>query len=236
MDVCKKCNSEINGNFCANCGHQVSVKRINGKYILHEIASILNFEKGFFFSIKELLLRPGQSIREFISEDRNRLVKPIMFVIVCSLLYTLLARLFNFEDSYIKFSGEEESAILLIFSWMKSNYGYANILMAIFISFWIKVFFIKYDYNLFEILILLCFILGVMMLLFSMFGIIDGLTNLHVVQYSGIIGFVYCTWAIGQFFDKSLKMNYLKAFLSYFLGMITFVASVLGVGFILDLI
>lgn len=234
MIFCKKCNSEINGNFCSNCGQAISVKRINGEYILHEIGSVFNLQKGIFVTMKELLTKPGQCIRVFITEDRNRLVKPIVFVIISSLIYTIAARLFNFQDGYIYFSDDKETTQTLIFSWIQSNYGYANLLIAIFISMWIKIFFKKYNYNIFEILILLCFVMGMMMLIFSVFGIVDGITKLNLMKYSGMIGFVYCIWAIGQFFDKTKKVNYLKAFLSYFLGWITFILFVLGLAYLID--
>jgi hypothetical protein len=234
MIICKKCKSEINGNFCSSCGQPTRVKRINGQYILQEIGCVFNLQKGILVTIKELLLRPGQCVREFISEDRNRLVKPIVFVIICSLIYTIATRLFHFQDGYIYSSDDKETTQTLIFSWIQSNYGYANILIAIFISMWIKIFFKKYKYNLFEILILLCFVMGMMMLIFSVFGIVEGLTKLNLMKYSGMIGFGYCIWAIGQFFDKTKKINYLKAFFSYFLGWITFVLLILGLAYLID--
>lgn len=236
MNICRQCNNELNGNFCSNCGKPARVKRINGQYLLHEIGSVLNFQKGILFTIKELLTRPGQNIREFIAEDRNRLVKPIMFIIVCSLIYTITIQFFHFEDGYMNISIDEKSKKAFFFSWIQNNYGYANILIALFISVWIKVFFKKYGYNLFEILILLCFVMGIQMLLFSIFGILTGLIKQNLMQTAGLIGIVYCSWAIGQFFDKTRKVNYLKAFLSYILGMLTFSLSVWSLGVLIDLL
>ena len=60
---CKNCNTEINKNYCPNCGQPTKLKRIDGHYILSEIGSVLNFDKGILFTIRELLLRPGQSVR-----------------------------------------------------------------------------------------------------------------------------------------------------------------------------
>ena len=37
--------------------------------MLSELASIFNFNKGFLFTIKELLLRPGLNIQKFILEE-----------------------------------------------------------------------------------------------------------------------------------------------------------------------
>ena len=108
--------------------------------------------------------------------------------------------------------------------------------MAIFIALWIKLFFRKYSYNFFEVLILLCFVMGIGMLIYTLFGILESTTQLGVLQIGGMIGLVYSSWAIGQFFDKNKKINYLKGFLSYLLGMITFFLGAIILGMGIDLI
>ncbi len=202
MYICKKCDSEFEGNYCPNCGLPKKLERINGRYILSEIGSVLNFQKGILFTIKELLIRPGQNIRGFISEDRNRLVKPIMFILITSLIYTIFVRIFHFEDGYINYSDDKESTTLEIFKWVQGNYGYSNIIMSIFIGLWLKILFRKYPFNFFEIIILLCFVMGVGMLIYSAFGIVQGWTHINLMQFGAIIGLVYTTYAVGQFFER----------------------------------
>ena len=236
FEQCKKCGAELSDDFCSKCGNPKTLKKIDGGYILSEIVSVLNFDKGIFYTIKELLVRPGENVQKFIHSDRNRLVKPIIFVIVCSLIYTIAQQLLKFEDGYVNAGGFGESTISKIFEWIQTNYGFANILMAIFIALWIKVFFRKYNYNFFEILILLCFVMGIGMLIYTLFGIAESITKLKVLHIGGIIGFVYFSWAIGQFFDKNKKVNYLKGLLSYLLGMITFFLGAIMLGVGIDLI
>ena len=235
IENCKNCNSELLGDFCSTCGHPHKLKRINGQYIISEVGSILNFDKGILFTIKEMLLRPGQSIQKFILEDRNRLVKPIVYIIVCSLIYTLIQQLLRFEDGYVNYSDQQGSTTLLIFQWVSNNYGYANILMALFIALWIQIFFRKFGYNFFEILILLCFVMGTGMLLFSIAGIVDSLVSLKIIDKGFLLGILYMAWAIGQFFGKKI-WNYIKAFLAYMLGLITFTFAVLLIGNLIDLL
>lgn len=225
-----------NGNFCSKCGNAKALKRIDGSYILSELVSVLNFDKGIFYTIKELILRPGKCVHNFIHNDRNRLVKPIIFLIICSLLYTIAQQFLKFEDGYVKATGFGDSFINNIIEWIQKNYGYANILMAIFIAGWIKLFFRKNKYNFFEIIILLCFVMGLSMLIYTTFGILESITKARVLQIGAILGFIYTSWAIGQFFDKKKKMNYLKGLSAYILGMISFyfVAVILGLG--IDLI
>ena len=208
------------------------LERIDGKYIWNEISSVLNFDRGIFYTIRELIIRPGNTVREFLLYDRNRIVKPMVFLIVCSLMYTLFQQLFHFEDGYVKTGGLGDSAVSHIFNWIQTNYGYSNILMSIFIAGWIKLFFRKYNYNFYEVIILLCFIMGMGMLLFTTSGILESITNLKILRIGVVLCFVYTAWSIGHFFDKTKKVNYLKGLFAYILGMISFylLAVILGLG------
>jgi len=239
MNICKKCKCEFKGNYCSNCGHPQVIERINGRYIVSEIGSVLNFQKGFFFTIKELLIRPGKNIKTFITEDRNRLVKPIMFILITSLIYSLVNSFFHLEDGFIDGASDAledtKSVTLKILEWVQGHYGYANIIMAVFIGLWLKVFFRKNHYNFFEILILLCFVMGIGMLIYSIFGVIKGLTQSNVAEVGAMIAFIYTVYAIGQFFDKGKIESYLKSLVSYLLGMITFTFVAISVGLIFDL-
>ena len=108
--------------------------------------------------------------------------------------------------------------------------------MGIFIAFWIKIFFGKYNYNFYEILILLCFLMGIGMLLFAFFGIADSLIDLKIIDKGYLIGIIYILWGITQFFDKKKLMNYPKAIVSYFLGMVTFMIGIFILGTLIDFI
>lgn len=234
MNHCKTCNIEINGNYCPNCRQASELKRIDRSYILSEIGSVLNFDKGIFYTIRELLLRPGTTIKDFITNDRNRLVKPLIFIIISSLIYTIFKEVLNFEDGYVKYSNDKKTTVTILMDWIKNNYGYANILMGLFIAFWTKLLFKKYKYNFYEILIVLCFVMGIGMLIYSVFGLLETITHLKLLQIGGIIGFIYTSWAIGSFFDKKTKMNYLKALFAYLLGMISFYVLVVFIGTLID--
>lgn len=239
MNICKKCESEFQSKYCPNCGHPQKFERINGRYIISEIGSVFNFQKGIFRTIRELLIRPGQNIRQFISEDRSRLVKPILFILICSLTYTVFVQIFDFKDAYIDLHieiNDSDSAMSLIIQWITQNYGYLNIIMAVFVAIWIKIFYRKYDYNFYEILILLLFVSGMQILMFSLLGALESLTKTSILSFGTYIVLIYAFWAIAQFFDKRKMLNYLKAPISYFLGLITFFLVALGIGLLIDLI
>jgi len=240
MNICKKCGKRFEGDYCSNCGHPERLRRINFGYVTNEITSVLNFEKGFLFTVKELFFRPGKSIRTFISEDRNRLMKPMVFILITSLIYALIIKISDFEggaiDGVLAALEDDKTATVAIFNWIQENYGYANLIMAIFIGLWLKVFFKKYQYNFFEILILLCFVMGTVMLIYTAFTLTHYLSDLDFVTVGILLGLFYATCAIGQFFDKRKAANYFKAFMAYVLGTITFTFVSLITGFIIDMI
>ncbi|MEZ0541930.1 DUF3667 domain-containing protein [Fibrella arboris] len=236
MTTCKNCSTDVFQNYCANCGQPAKLKRIDGHYIAHELEHLLHVERGIVYTIKELLIRPGETIRHFISEDRSRLVKPVIFIIITSLIYTIAIKVFHVHDGIIQFDEKERSATGAIFGWIVGNYGYSNILWGAFIAAWAKLFFRKYNYNFYEILILLCFVQGMVMLLFSVFLIFQELTHIHVQKLEGSIGLLYFSWAVGQFFDQKKPLSYLKAFASYMLGTLTFLLLAILIGAAIDMV
>ncbi len=236
MKNCKTCNTELSGKYCSDCGQPFELKRIDANYIKHEIEHVLHFEKGIFYTIKELIIRPGKNVREFFTENRNRLVKPIIFIIITSLIYTIINHYFHIEEQYIQQDGLDHSTIGKMMIWVQEHYGYANIILGIFIAFFIKLFFRKSYYNIYEIIILLCFIMGISMLIYSIFAAIQGLFHINIIQIGGILALVYTTFAIADFFDKTKVKNYFKALAAYILGMIAFLLSITLIGLSIDLI
>ena len=233
---CKNCNSLLSGNYCANCGQPTNLKRIDAHYIKHEIEHVLHLDKGIFFKIKELFLRTGKSVNEFFTENRNRLVKPIIFIIITSLVYTIINNYYHIEEQYVSVSGMEKTTVGKIFKWIQDHYGYANILMGVFIAFFIRLFFKKTEYNFYEILILLCFVIGIGMLIFSIFALFQSIFQINIMELAGLTAITYSTYAIADFFDKKKIKNYFKAFAAYILGSIAFFAVATIIGRIIDIL
>ena len=83
---------------------------------------------------------------------------------------------------------------------------------------------------------MLCFVMGMGMLIFSGFVVIQGFTHFNMMKIAGIIGIAYCIWAIGQFYDKKKASNYIRALFAYILGMITFWIFPVLIGTIIDIL
>lgn len=232
---CRNCNADIDSKFCPDCGQPAAIKRIDGHYITHEIEHVLHVDRGIIYTLRELLRRPGEAIHSYITENRSRLVKPIVFVILTSLSYTLAVSVFHVDEKYVTFKGGV-SAAEKIFEWIQGHYGYTNILLGVFIALWVKLFFMRHRYNFFEILVLLCFVMGMGMMIFSLFAVLQGITNVKLMFAGGLVGMGYSAWAIGQFFGKEKIINYVKGLLAYVLGYTSFTAAAIALGFLVDLI
>lgn len=240
MTNCKNCKEPTDGKYCSNCGHPMQLKRIDGHYVLHEIEHLVHFERGILYTVKELLIHPGQTVKEFISDNRNRLVKPIIFIIITSLIYTLVNDFYGNKNELIKLSGGgegmEKSVVISLIKWVQQHYGYANIMWGLLVAFWAKLLFKKYNYNYFEILILLCFVQGMFMLITALLISFIHILNLGPFRQGAIIPLGYITWAIGQFFDGKKLLNYAKALVVFILGIGSFVFLLISMGMLIDLI
>ena len=74
------------------------------------------------------------------------------------------------------------------------------------------------------------------MLIFAVFAVAEGLLHFKLLGVAGIIGVIYLTWAIGNFFEAKKIGNYLKALISFLLGSITFYIIIFAIGISIDIL
>lgn len=114
----------------------LQLKRIDRDFISHEIQHVLHFDKGIFLTLKNLLLMPGKSIREFLFENREKYVKPLLFLIVCSIIFSLILHLFQGNFSFFNIDSMESLKGKIrskeIGNWTNKNIGYAQLIMGLF--------------------------------------------------------------------------------------------------------
>lgn len=201
------------------------LKRIDQSYALNECLKLLNFEKEFLYTCKGLLIQPGKIINEYIHVDRSKITNPITFLLLSSVIYTVISHFFKTDIIYAEFFKNKygNSTYSEIYLWTQENLGYANLIMIFPLTLWIKVIFRKYHYNIYEIMVLLALIMGFGTLLFSVESIVDFFFPQYFLLNNNImavISFVYLSWAIADFFGRSVK-NFLKGLIAYILGFFT---------------
>lgn len=63
----------------------------------HDIQhGLFHFDQGIFYTAKQLFIRPGHSIREFIEGKRVEHFKPLSLVIILATAYGIIE---NFDES-----------------------------------------------------------------------------------------------------------------------------------------
>lgn len=230
MTNCKKCNANLASDYCSFCGCQAVPPKINRAYIVEELRNIFNFERGFLFTLKALVSSPGENIRIFIEKDRNRMVKPIIFLIMCSLVYTFVLQFIGVNVVYGQLNEEDKTLTISMFTWTIYNSGYSNIIMSIFIGFWLQIFFRDHKFNFFEVLVLLCFVIGFGMLIYTVFLMLAHVSDINLDIVASVVGFIYSAWAIGSFYDGHKIHNCFKALVAYILGAISYYVSIFVLG------
>lgn len=85
--ICENCGQISDGNFCKNCGIPQNYSRIDKKYAKDEFLSLIGYEKGFLYTVKELTLRPVQNISSYLKNNRTKLTKPLTFLLLSCVIY-----------------------------------------------------------------------------------------------------------------------------------------------------
>ena len=110
--TCLNCGIDVSGNFCPACGQRADTSRFTWHEIWHNATHALtHMDSGVGYSLKQLAMRPGHAIREYLQGRRkpyfNAFTMMLTFTALCSILYvhydveTQLAglRLNTFEES-----------------------------------------------------------------------------------------------------------------------------------------
>ena len=101
---CKNCGHNFHGNYCPECGQNAHTERIDSHFFLHDIPhSVLHIDKGFFFTFKELIVRPGHAIREYLDGKRVRHFRPLAYLLLLSTLSALVQKacLYLMQKEYL---------------------------------------------------------------------------------------------------------------------------------------
>jgi len=208
--ICKNCENNFSGNFCNYCGQKSTIERINFKFLINEIPnSIFQLNRGFLFTIKELFIRPGHTIREFLSGKRIRHYKPIAFLLITSTIYVVTAYLMDrntFYDDMIAgyidgVNDSNHNHDIKFLDWLSKYQAYIPLLILPIFSTSTYIAFSKSKYNYFEHLVINFYITGQQMVIYWILGFIFFKENILLITPL-IIGLIYNFWSFSQLFDN----------------------------------
>ena len=162
--ICQNCELEITQNFCGNCG-QKKYKRIDKKYIWDEIQyTVLHTNKGFLYSVKNILKNPGKTAREFIEGNRVNHYKPILLAFVLSGISTFISfKIINFKEIMKELYAQQNLSTEFAEQYTTFTSSYNSIIMLLCIpifAFITKLCFRKWGHNYYEHIVMNSFILS----------------------------------------------------------------------------
>lgn len=239
---CKNCGNIANETYCSNCAQSTKVDRINLKSLLNELSdSIFQVNRGFLYTIKELFIRPGHSIREYLQGKRRNHFKPIAFLFTLSTIYFLLSRHIDF-DTLLGYFAEgfsagdsdlskesvdytESKRMVGILNWLADNYAYATLLLLPLYSFASYISFHGIKYNYLEHIALNAYISGLQTILYIVFFTLFIFIDVYYLEALPLLfSMGYTFWVFRQFFiELSISSLVLRTILTYmFYSMFTF--------------
>ena len=232
-ELCKNCEHTFQGNFCSNCGQKTNTVRLNWHFVVDELKyTFLHINKGLLYSCKQLLIRPGATVREFLEGKRVKHYKPILLVVVLAGLNGLLMHFIPLDDvlkqSIQSSSNVDKSKFINFMSkfmdWLIKNYAFVELGLVPFFSLCSWLAFRKFGYNYIENVIINCFGSAQRLLAGLLFFPIEYLT-LHTsffstaTSISTFIGYGLTIWLYFQLF-KNFKIG------SIMLRMLLFIFNV----------
>lgn len=147
IKTCKSCGALVNENYCSRCGQPYVVKRLSMPGMLHDIFHFFtHLDKGFGYTLKRLITRPGQMQREYVEGHRSNHQKPFSMFFICATIaalsrYWIYQSLLKYYDtgnvSEVNFFHEYMvlfhisflplHALIIYLLFYKSGYNYAEI-------------------------------------------------------------------------------------------------------------
>lgn len=243
--ICKNCNHSFEGNFCNNCGQTADTHEINFSSVVHEIQhSILHIDKGILYTTKEMLSKPGQTIRDYINGKRVKHFRPFAYIFVLSTIYAILTKLSHkstflndFLEGFYQGATDQKSKNSLVsvgeaVQWMLNHYAYTTLMIIPIISFASYLCFYKTKHNYFQHLVLNSFIAGqrtaifLLILPFTYF-ITDKEINDSIDTMKVYLGILLTFWSYYQFFDAVKPVKKLLLTLLTYIIMIVLIALII---------
>jgi len=221
--TCKNCGSNQINNYCCNCGQLVYTKRFTTKSFLYKILEVLDFEKGFFYALKKLLVNPGKVVNEYLSGRTKVYFNPLKFYIIIAGISAVLMIWLNIFDANLKSTNEfmggnqTQAAIELqqnMNSFVKQYINVFSLLLLPFLSLGSMWFFHKRKLYYGEHLIINCFLMAevtaVSILFYPFYKIVPGFVDNMVLIGFGL-SFLYYSFALKSIFKNSILKSAIGA-------------------------
>lgn len=225
---CANCNNVVKENFCSKCGQSIKISRINQSHLIEELQfGFLHINKGMIYTIKELFLRPGYTIKSYLTGKRVQYFKPFTFLLIWGSIYSLVLHFFNvYPDSEINQQNNSIFDTNFIYSWYYSHYSLIQLLIIPFYALSSYILYRKSNYNYIEHLVIYAYTDGIKVIILLLFYPLFYYTHSRGIYFTTIAClYIYNIYVlVGIFKTSSWFKAVFKAIVSITLAVI--VASI----------
>lgn len=90
--ACLNCDTPLADKFCGHCGQPATTHRLTMGHLLHEIPhTIWHVDKGIFYTLRQLLTRPGATILGYMRGQRARHFAPLSLLLLVTGISSFVA-------------------------------------------------------------------------------------------------------------------------------------------------
>lgn len=229
---CRNCGRRIDVNFCSHCGQSSKVGRINLSNFLNELSEgVFQINKGFFYTLRVLFVRPGNALQEFLDGKRKNHFKPIAYVLTLSTIYFLITKVTgqstwidDLISGWLSGSNDEGEAPRspAVLTWASKNFAYSSLLLLpVFslASYWA---FYKFGKNYLEHIVINAYITGQQAIFYALFAVIGLVVEVSWLEaLPSLIAVSYTFWVFSQLFSGTSRVtNLLRSAMAYLIYMI----------------
>jgi len=213
---CLNCGKNLSKTdiYCSSCGQAASTSRLKTNHVVHNfLHSFTHTDKGFFYLIPQLLIRPGTIAREYNEGKRKTYFNPFTFVILIMAINTVLVANFRLM------SPDLSEATDPIKEFLNNHFNVVVFLSIPIMAYFTSILYKKKDMNFAESLVLGCFTSGersifYILLISPLFIFFRDYYN--VILYTYLVFFViYYAWACCQYFNDYRFMTFFKGILAF---------------------
>ncbi len=239
--TCLNCGAPLSQEYCPACGQ----KRITGRLQLRQLAvdfihNYFEVDRGFLFTTREMLLRPGLATNEFLAGRRKPFVKPVQFYLIMLTLYFLITELLGIDlaklvqdfnkDVVLTDGARKASSDKLLKDFNAFFFQNIKIIFSIlvFLTAWVlKIVYRRSAYTFTELVVFTLYTYGITFLLSTVltgmfyFDLSPSFRNMLFMVLTFVYSGYYC-WAIYQFFPKRGPVGVLKAIFAYSMAFVVY--------------
>ena len=204
--VCLNCNEKLQGDFCSHCGQSAQTDRFTFKHVFTHgfLLAIFHFNKGLFFSLKELFTRPGHSTRDYINGKRVTHINYFSLLVILILVFSLVEQATPFHFSDLSDGDKEIYETIDVALKKYPKFVYIGIIPLL--SFLSYLFFQKAKQNYAENIVLNSFktaaVIAMNILFISFASLVKDISIIRKADtLLALIGTVYGTWFYYQYFS-----------------------------------